>query len=56
MIDRALAVRDLHMEIKFEVAHTQTLIALAGAGMGVGILPKIALPASLKKDLQAPLR
>lgn len=53
MIDRALAVRDLHMEIKFEVAHTQTLIALAGAGMGVGILPKIALPASLKKDLQA---
>lgn len=27
MLDRALAVRDLHMDIKFEVAHTHTLIA-----------------------------
>src|SRR6267142_949998 len=53
MLDRALAVRDLHMEIKFEVAHTHTLIALAAAGMGVGILPKIALPIPLKKNLQA---
>jgi len=42
MIDRALAVRDLQMDIKFEVVHTHTLIALAAAGMGVGILPKIA--------------
>jgi DNA-binding transcriptional LysR family regulator len=53
MLDRALAIRDLHMEIKFEVAHTHTLIALAGAGMGVGILPKIALPVPLKKGLHA---
>ena len=53
MLDRALAVRDLQMDIKFEVAHTHTLIALAGAGMGVGILPKIALPNPLKKDMQA---
>ena len=49
MLDRALAVRDLHMDIKFEVVHTHTLIALAAAGMGVGILPKIALPMPLKK-------
>jgi DNA-binding transcriptional LysR family regulator len=53
MLDRALTVRDLHRDIKFEVAHTHTLIALAGAGMGVGILPKVALPAPLKKNLQA---
>ena len=53
MIDRALAVRDLHMDIKFEVVHTHTLIALAAASMGVGILPKIALPMPLKKDLRA---
>jgi DNA-binding transcriptional LysR family regulator len=53
MIDRALAVHDLHMDIKFEVVHTHTLIALAGAGMGVGILPKIALPMPLTKDLRA---
>jgi len=53
MIDRALAVRDLQMDIKFEVVHTHTLIALAAAGMGVGILPKIALPMPLKKDLRA---
>jgi DNA-binding transcriptional LysR family regulator len=53
MLDRALAVRDLHMDIKFEVLHTHTLVALAGAGMGVGILPKIALPTPLKKDMQA---
>ena len=53
MLDRALTVRDLHRDIKFEVAHTHTLIALAGAGMGVGILPKVALPVPLKKNLQA---
>jgi DNA-binding transcriptional LysR family regulator len=53
MLDRALAVRDLRMDIKFEVVHTHTLIALAEAGMGVGILPKIALPMPLKKDLRA---
>jgi DNA-binding transcriptional LysR family regulator len=53
MLDRALAVRNLQMDIKFEVAHTHTLIALAGSGMGVGILPKIALPIPLKKNLQA---
>ena len=41
-------------DIKFEVAHTHTLIALAAAGMGVGILPKVALPdAALKKNLRA---
>lgn len=52
MLERAQAVRNLQMTIKFEVEHTHTLAALAAAGMGVGILPKVALP-PLKKNLQA---
>jgi DNA-binding transcriptional LysR family regulator len=53
MLERALAARDLQMNIAFEVVHTHTLIALATAGLGVGILPKVALPLPLKKSLQA---
>jgi DNA-binding transcriptional LysR family regulator len=53
MLDRALAVRDLQIKIKFEVVHTHTLTALAMAGLGVGILPKVALPQPLKKKMQA---
>jgi DNA-binding transcriptional LysR family regulator len=41
------------MKIKFEVIHTHTLAALAAAGMGVGILPKIALPSYRKSAMQA---
>jgi DNA-binding transcriptional LysR family regulator len=52
MLDRALAVRDLQIDIKFVVANKHTLIALASAGMGVGILPKIALPTPLGKSLR----
>lgn len=53
MLDRALGARDLHMDVKFEVAHTHTLVALAADGIGVGILPRVALPTPLKKTLQA---
>jgi DNA-binding transcriptional LysR family regulator len=53
MLERALAARDLHMTIAFEVVHTHTVIALAMAGLGVGILPKVALPGSLKRSMQA---
>ena len=53
MLERALAARNLDMEIKFEVVHTHTLIALAAAGIGVGILPKVAVPVPLKKTMQA---
>jgi DNA-binding transcriptional LysR family regulator len=53
MLERALAVRNLQMKIKFEVVHTHTLTALAAAGMGVGILPKVALPLPLRKSMQA---
>jgi len=44
VLDRALLARDLSMKIKFEVLHTHTLISFVGAGLGVGILPRIALP------------
>ena len=53
MLERALAVRNLQMKIKFEVEHSYTLAALAGAGLGVGILPKVALPRPIKKTMQA---
>jgi DNA-binding transcriptional LysR family regulator len=53
MLERALAGRDLQMKIAFEVVHTHTLIALATAGLGVGILPKVALPLPLRKTMQA---
>jgi DNA-binding transcriptional LysR family regulator len=52
-LERALAAKNLQMQIAFEVVHTHTLIALASAGLGVGVLPKIALPVPLKKSLQA---
>lgn len=53
MLERALAAKNLQFQIAFEVVHTYTLIALATAGLGVGVLPKVALPLPLKKNLQA---
>jgi DNA-binding transcriptional LysR family regulator len=53
MLERALAARNLEFQVAFEVVHTYTLIALATAGLGVGVLPKVALPMPLKKTLQA---
>ena len=53
VLDRALLARGLDMDIKFEVLHTHTLIAFVVAGMGVGILPKIALPKFRGSSMQA---
>jgi DNA-binding transcriptional LysR family regulator len=53
VLDRALLARDLNMKIKFEVLHTHTLIAFVAAGMGVGILPKIALSQFRGSKMQA---
>jgi DNA-binding transcriptional LysR family regulator len=53
MLERALAAQNLQMKIAFEVVHTHTLIALAAAGLGVGILPKVALPHPLGKTMRA---
>lgn len=53
MLERTFAARGLHMDIRFEVAHTQTITALAASGIGVGILPKIALSLVSRKTLNA---
>lgn len=53
VLERALLARGLNMEIKFEVLHTHTLIALVMAGMGVGILPRIAVPKFRGSKMQA---
>lgn len=52
-LERAMLARDLSMKIKFEVLHTHTLIAFVLAGMGVGILPRIALPKFRASTMQA---
>jgi DNA-binding transcriptional LysR family regulator len=53
MLERTLAAKGLQMQIAFEVVHSYTVIALAHAGLGVGVLPKVALPTPLKKNMQA---
>lgn len=53
MLERTFAANGLRMDIRFEVAHTQTITALAESGIGVGILPKIALPLASRKTLNA---
>ncbi len=50
-VDRALKVQNLTLDTKFEVIQAQTLIAMAEAGLGAAILPKISMP--LRTRLQA---
>ena len=52
-MELALAAQTLDMQIKFEVVHIHTLIALVAAGIEVGILPKVPVPVPLKKTMQA---
>lgn len=42
-IDRLCAARGLALNVQYSVQNAQTAIALAGAGLGVAILPTIAL-------------
>lgn len=42
-LEAAFAARGLTLEPAYEMLHHQTLIALAEAGVGIGILPSIAL-------------
>lgn len=42
-LDAAFAARGLALEPAYEMLHHQTLIAMAEAGVGIGILPGIAL-------------
>lgn len=51
-LERDLALRDLAFDVKFEVLHVHTLVAFAGAGLGVAILPRVAVPSSLPAGMQ----
>lgn len=53
MLERELAARRLTFDVKFEVLHVHTLIAFAREGLGVAILPKIAIPEVLSGAVQA---
>lgn len=48
MLDKAQKVAGVTLNIKYEVQHVQTQIAMATAGLGAAILPRIAIP--LKPD------
>lgn len=50
-LDAALKAKNLTFDTKFEVIQAQTLIAMAEAGLGAAILPKISVP--LRTSLQA---
>ena len=53
LLERETAARGIHFNVKFEVQHTHTAVALASAGLGVAILPSIALPEKLDRDMSA---
>ena len=53
MLERELAARQLTFTVKFEVLHVHTLIAFAREGLGVAILPKIAIPELPSDAVQA---
>lgn len=51
--DRELAARGLSFRVKFEVHHTNTLVGFAMHGLGVAILPKVAVPVWLDPSIRA---
>ncbi len=52
-LERDLARRGLAFDVKFEVLHVHTLAAFAIAGLGVAILPRVAVPPALPARMQA---
>ena len=52
LIERTVAEQGLTLATNYQFSQVQTLIAAASAGLGVAILPKIALPTILTEDLQ----
>lgn len=52
-LEREFAARDLSFNVKFEVLHTNTVVAFALHGLGVAILPKVAVPPRLDPSMQA---
>ena len=52
LIERTVAAQGLTLSTNYQFTQVQTLIAAANAGLGVAILPKIALPVNPGPDLQ----
>jgi DNA-binding transcriptional LysR family regulator len=52
-LERDLARRGLAFDVKCEVLHVHTLAAFAIAGLGVAILPRVAVPPALPATMQA---
>lgn len=52
-LEREIALQGIELDIRSEILHTHTLIAFVRAGLGVAILPKIALPSRLGPKLHA---
>lgn len=53
LLDRELAVRNLNFQVRFEVVHTNTLLAFAHHRLGVAILPQVAIPINLDPAMRA---
>lgn len=43
-LDSVLKANDIESELNYEFTHVSTLIAMAEAGLGVAVLPRIAIP------------
>lgn len=53
MLEKAQKATGVTLNIKYEVLQVQTQIAMAAAGLGVAILPRIAIPAKPDPRLRA---
>ena len=52
MLDRTLREAGLDVQIRCEAMHVETLIAMARAGMGAALLPRISIPADVGPSLR----
>lgn len=51
LIDSVMQSRNLEFHTKYEVSETQTVLSMAAAGLGVGILPRSALPKKWERGM-----
>jgi DNA-binding transcriptional LysR family regulator len=52
-LEREATLAGLALDVRYEVVHTHTLIAFAAAGLGVAVLPEIAMPDPLPPTMRA---
>lgn len=52
-LEAEIAARNLQFEVKHEVLQTHTAVAFARAGLGIAILPGVALPGTIEDGLAA---